>query len=94
MATGISPDVLVEHDDWMLHALADAVGAQKWRDNEELLAMIAELLHALLVVTIKVHSKKGAQMPKPLRITRPGQPEPEEPSVSIGQMARRMARGR
>lgn len=76
----------------MLMALSEAQRAQRWGDNEELLAVIAETLHALLLVTVRIHSKKGTQLPPPLRIRRPDETD-RRPKVSFGQMARQMARG-
>lgn len=75
----------------MLEAIADALGEQ-WGKTQELLATIAEILHALFLLTLKVNSKPHAQMPKPLRIRRPNQPA--EQVMSIGEFARQLAQGR
>lgn len=44
-----------------------------WGSNEELLALNVELTHALLITTLKIHSKKGSRVPPPLHIPRPGE---------------------
>lgn len=47
-----------------------------WGATEELLALLAELVDAGNRTFFRVHSKRGAQQPKPLEITRP--PDPNE----------------
>jgi hypothetical protein len=42
-----------------------------WDDETELAAVQVELTHSLLRTLIAVNSKKGAQLPDPLRIPRP-----------------------
>jgi hypothetical protein len=56
-----------------------------------LLATIAELLDALIHVTVKANFK-NPKLPQPLRIRRPGAGDPT-PSMSLGQMARQMLAG-
>lgn len=87
----MSPLDLLELDDSMLASLGEAYSAQRWGDTQELLAVLAELVHALIRVTVKANSPRGTQVPQPLHIKRPN--EPAMPSMSIGEMARRMARG-
>lgn len=70
MATGISPEVLAELDDWWLTAMLDA-HAERWGVVEELLAVQAELLHASFVAFLKANAKSGSSMPRPLQIARP-----------------------
>ena len=43
-----------------------------WPWERELLAVIAELLHQILLVTAKAHGAKDRDLPEPLRIPRPG----------------------
>lgn len=74
----------------MLASLGEAHTDQRWGDSEELLALIAELLHTLIRVTVKANSKPGTRVPEPLHIRRPG--EPEKPAMTMGEMARRMLR--
>ncbi len=57
-----------------------------WSYEREMLAVIAEILHSLLVVTIKANSKKGTQTPPPLHIPRPHEAEREEiPALTMGE---------
>lgn len=42
-----------------------------WGSTEELLALNAEVTHAVVRVLIAAFSKKGASVPKPLRVPRP-----------------------
>jgi hypothetical protein len=42
-----------------------------WTNETELAAMQVELTHSLLRTTLAINSKKGAQLPDPLRIPRP-----------------------
>ena len=53
-----------------MHAIARAAGS-KWTQTEELLALIAEILHQLLIVTAKAYGAKDTDLPEPLRIPRP-----------------------
>ena len=48
-----------------------------WTDNEALLALIAELVDQTNRLLQTVYSKKGATIPKPIRIPRPGQHRPK-----------------
>ncbi len=48
-----------------------ALQAQTWQNNEELLAVIAELLHDNTRAFIMANSKKGTPAPKQLKIPRP-----------------------
>ena len=53
-----------------------------WDTDRHLLATIADALHNLLWVTVKVNSKKGASVPKISPIPRPGTvSEPEKPAT-------------
>jgi hypothetical protein len=79
----------------MLEALVGAVNerqreeVQGWTTDRELLAVIAELLHSLVQVTLRVNGAKNVG--PPLRIPRPGEEpyeEPKKPAVSFGQFAR------
>lgn len=44
-----------------------------WGNAEELLATLVELSHATWRVLVTVYSEKGASVPEPLRVPRPGQ---------------------
>lgn len=87
-------------DESMLGALLGAVvdrderdrkRAEQWGYSEELLARIAELVHQLTLVMVDVNGKWRGGRPDPLHITRPG--EKPKNVVSMGDMARRLARG-
>ena len=65
----------------------------------ELLAVIAETLHQLLLVTAKAHGAKDRDLPEPLRVTRPSDTRvargresqtPESNVVSFSEFARMM----
>lgn len=75
----------------MLEAISDAQHL-RWGSSEELLAVIAETLHALLLLTARIHTKRGTQLPPPLRVRRPHEQD-RRPKLTFGQMARQMARG-
>lgn len=75
-------------DDSMLVTLAQAQ-RERWTTVEELLATIAEVLHALFSVTVQVNSKKGSRPVPPLHIPRPGTPKAEL-RVSPGELFRHM----
>lgn len=82
----------------MLEALSDAVVAKNkeeaevWTTDRELLAMTAELVHALLLVTLRVHGAKDVG--EPLHFPRPWDEErparAQKPAVSFGQFARQV----
>jgi hypothetical protein len=42
-----------------------------WTNTDELLAGLLELTHSATVLQMRIHSKEGAAMPKPLVIPRP-----------------------
>lgn len=62
----------------MLQTLDDEVGTQRWQDSEELLATIAETLHALYRLTYSVHTGKTAPV-KQLEWPRPKRERVETP---------------
>lgn len=87
-------------DESMLGALVGAVldrnererkRDEQWGYAEELLARIAELVHNLTLITVDVNGKWPNGRPEPLHISRPG--EKPKNVVSMGDMARRLARG-
>jgi hypothetical protein len=63
-------------------ALGVACGGYRpgWGATEELLALVAETIDHGNRLYFKTHSKKGAQQPKPLAITRPPDPNEEPPT--------------
>ena len=77
VATGISPLELLDSDTEQLEALERALAEQeeatRWTPELELLATNVEVTHSLARAYIAVHSKKGAQLPAPLKIPRPGE---------------------
>jgi hypothetical protein len=42
-----------------------------WGSDQELLALNAEVTHSIVRVLISAYSKKGAKVPKPLKVPRP-----------------------
>lgn len=51
----------------------------EWRNTEELLATLIEVIDYGNRLFIMANSKKGARHPKPIKVIRPYQPEPERP---------------
>lgn len=60
-----------------------------WPMERELLALIAEILHSLLLVTAKAHG--GKSLPKPLKVPRPLSARGEEVAepIAFGDFAAR-----
>lgn len=80
-------------DEGLLQTLAAAEADRRWGSPEELLAIIAELIHEQTRTLIQLLGGKGARPPQPLRLPRPGAADPT-PTMSMGEMARRLIRGR
>jgi hypothetical protein len=59
-------------------------GGEQWSTEAELLALVVDHLAALTWVTIKAHSKKGANVPKPRPIPRPRGRGPAAPPRAQG----------
>lgn len=49
-----------------------ALRGDPWHDDTHLLALIAELIHENTLLFLKANTKKGTQIPKRLRVPRPG----------------------
>lgn len=62
-----------------------------WGNAEELLAVLVEQVNLLTLITLRRYTRKGTILPAPLHIKRPWEAGPEK--VSIGEMARRAAKG-
>lgn len=79
----------------MIDALARA-RFERFTLSEDLLASILETLHALWRTTLLVHSRKGAKLPPPLVIERPGTSprKPLLPTMSVRDFARALPRGK
>jgi IS30 family transposase len=86
VATGISPRELLELDADMFDALAGAVD-ERWSPELELAALQTELAHAQLLSYLRVHSKRGTTLPKPLRIPRPHERAAGERPLTIREFA-------
>lgn len=72
VAVSVGPAEVLELDAPMFDALElEAAAANGWSPELELAATAAELQSAHLLAYLSVHSKRGAQLPKPLRIPRP-----------------------
>lgn len=89
LSTGLGPDELGRLDESFLIELADADVDRRWGNVEELLAQVAELIDKQTRVLIRLFSD-GKRPPEPIRIRRPGDKGP--PTLSMGDMARRMSR--
>jgi hypothetical protein len=82
----------------MLEALTNAVNdkrkeeAEAWTTERELLATTVELLHSLIVITLRAHGAK--EHIKPFRVPRPyDEQEPADDAVSFGAFAKQLRRG-
>lgn len=66
-----------------------------WGATEELLALVAEVIDHGNRLFFKAHSKRGAQQPKPLKITRPADPleEPKKRRPATSEDLREMFGG-
>lgn len=97
---GVGPGDLLAADDATLDRLVELTQRQRteavWQG--EVLALLAELVHALWRVTVQVHAKKGARLPPPLRVPRPwSETAPARPAgarITAGELARRLGGGR
>lgn len=93
VATGISPRELLALDADAFDELVLAL-ERKWTRELELAATTLEVAHAHFLAFLRVHSKRGARLPDPLRVDRPGAKEAEKearanaPVVSIAEVAR------
>lgn len=94
VATGISPRELLALDASMFDEVLQAV-ERRWSPELELSASLLEVVHAHFLNFVRVHSKKGATIPKPLQVTRPWMRDVEEedaredaPVVSLSDVAK------
>lgn len=72
--TGIDPRTLLELDAETFDAIVRAVD-RRWTPERELLASLLEVEHSALLAYARVHSRKGARLPKPISVPRPGDDE-------------------
>lgn len=79
----------------MLRTIEEAAQRRAWGHAEELLALVAELLDALLRAFIRANSdpNRPVSLPDPIHIPRPGREPTPAPTVSLGDLARQMLRG-
>lgn len=78
----------------MVAALGSAY-EDRWTHNEELLALIAELLHTLIRVTVQVHSDPKKHRPdKPWSYPRPSRPVAEDKHLDRHKVRRALLGGR
>ena len=82
----------------MLEALTNAVNDKRkeegeaWTTERELLATTVELLHSLIVITLRAHGAKD-HIPA-FKIPRPyDEPEPVSDAVGFGSFAKQLRRG-
>ena len=81
--TGVAPDALL--DDALLYAAcAEQAEAASWTDLHELVAINAEVTHAVFCQLI---ASAGGKPPEPMRIPRPGVKEKKPLTVSPLQAA-------
>jgi hypothetical protein len=99
VATGISPAEILNLDGRLFDEL-ELAAAEHWSPELELLAVQCEVTHALYRAYVGAHSKKGAKLPPPLQIPRPGskaepaeQPAPTTQRLSPLGAARALFRG-
>lgn len=72
---GWSPQVVGGLDDAELAAAVEKAQERAQRPPwEEVLAAIFEQLNSLYLLTVRVNSKRGARIPDPVRVPRPGDP--------------------
>lgn len=98
-ALHMPPAWLLETDTEVLEYLWPIAERERREDiwAKEMLAVIAEMVHALWRVTVQVHSKKGSMPPTPLKIPRPWQPDgprDSRPRMTWGQFAKRIGKRR
>lgn len=89
---GIAPSVLIEEEDSVLEELWRSYADREtkwWPWERELLATIAELLHALIRQNAAIWGAKKHEIPEPLKIPRPSleedrddRPKPHVEAVS------------
>ena len=64
-----------------------------WGDQEELLAKLVEVVDYGNRLFFRVHSDKRDEQPKPIRISRPGQPKAERGALAVSDaQSRRLTR--
>lgn len=91
MATGLPPSVF--DDDPSLFDALEAAAVRdrgRWTRQDEFLASILEMLHALYLLTARAHGAKNVG--QPLRIPRPGDEDKKAKQISpkeFAAMARR-----
>jgi len=66
----------------MLRSVSKAVG-KRWTQDTEMLALVAEILHQLLLVTARAYGAKQHELPEALRVPRPYDADTQ---VSDGEM--------
>lgn len=79
--TGAAPAAFLD-DPVMFAAYRDEAEAAAWTDIHELLAINAELTHALIRQTAAAAGAKESQLPKPLQIPRPNEKKRDPLRVS------------
>lgn len=92
MASGIPPDALLDIEPELLGDLF-AAWSKRWTVQDEMLANVVELLHALLRVTVAANTDEAhrSSVPKPFRWPRPH--ERHRKTVTLRDLARRLAGG-
>lgn len=79
----------------MLRTLEEAAHRRAWGNTEELLAIVAETLDALLRAFVQVNSNPNqpTRPSPPLRIPRPGREQPKAEAMTLGDLARNLLSG-
>jgi hypothetical protein len=96
-ALHMPPAILLETDSEVLEYLWPIAQRARKEDvwAKEMLAVIAELTHAVWRLLVEVNSKKGSVPPKPLKIPRPwstDQARDARPRITWAQLAKKIGR--
>ena len=77
IALGLPPRELdaIANSDPALYAALEVGVRDRWSSNEELLAGLYEVTHALLRATLAASGVKKNELPDPVRVPRPGERE-------------------
>jgi len=98
-ALHLPPAALLETDSEVLEYLWPIAERARREDiwSREMLAVIAELVHAVWRVLVMAYAKKGTPPPKALRIPRPWQPDgptDSRPRLSWGDLLKMIGKRR
>lgn len=92
VAFGLSPrevERVADETPELLAAMRDSYG-KRWTTETELLAGIYEVCHATYVATLAAAGVKRHELPKPVRVPRPGEDQQKKKPASSAELARWM----